>query len=70
MAYRAIVSLDIRVLLRLPRLDEVQLHTLVIGPGIQRRTSQSGVVVHNQNVGVSAFPRVPVQQFHHPLAGQ
>ena len=66
----SIETFDVRVLGRLARVDEVKLHTVVIGPGIKGAPSQFGAVIDDQNVRISAFPCDPLQHFHDPLTGQ
>ncbi len=65
----AIETFDVRVPGRLARIDEIQLHTVVIGPGIKGATSQFGSGIDDQTVRVSAFPCNPLQPFHDPLTG-
>jgi hypothetical protein len=48
-----IETFDIGILGWLARIDEVQLHTVIIGPGIKSATSQFGAVIDDQNVRVS-----------------
>ena len=66
----AIETFDVCILGRLARIDEVQLHTVVVGPGIKSAASKFWAVINNQNVGVSAFPRDPLQHFYDPVTGQ
>ena len=43
-----IETFDVRVLGRLAGIDEVQLHTVIIGPGIKGATSQFGAVTPSE----------------------
>jgi len=55
-----IETLDVGILGRLAWVDEVQLHAVVICPGIKRAPSQFGAIIDDQNVRISAFAGNPV----------
>jgi hypothetical protein len=49
-AQPCIEALDVRVLNRLARFDELQPYTMLIGPMVERPAAQLGTVVHQEAV--------------------
>ena len=50
LAQPCIEALDVRVLNRLARFDELQPYTMLIGPMVERPAAQLGTVVHQEAV--------------------
>src|SRR5215207_3179347 len=70
LAEAAVEALDRGVLHGLSRIDEEQLHAVLVSPAVEVTTAQLRSIVHNQHVGVAAFAGDVLQHRDHPLARQ
>ena len=61
-----IEALDKGVLHRLPRLNEVQVHAILRGPGSQRDASELRIVVENQGLWQRPCEKQPIQNPTYP----
>ena len=66
----AVEALDVRVLDRLAGLNEVQLHSLAVGPGIQGGTGELRAVIDRNCFGKPAELGQPIQHLGYPKARQ
>ncbi len=64
----AIETFDIGVLSRLARIDKVELHAVIIGPAIERTTSEFRPVINGQNIWIVAFAGNAFQHLHNARA--
>jgi hypothetical protein len=69
-AEAAIETLDVRVLRRLAGLNEVELHTVLRGPGFQLGRDEFGSVVDAQRLRKTVRPHERVEHAHDACGGQ
>jgi len=66
----AIEALQVAVLHRPPRLDEIQLDVVFVGPDVERLPGELGAVIQRDPLGGAVPEEELLQQPHYPLAGQ